>query len=424
MKKRTYRLNIAGILAVIGVLAAIVLAAVAIVGSFQNSPDDGDSLAPVGGQTVSDSSSSEPDPEPKTAEVRMMAVGDNLIHSSIYKQALARGNGETYDFTYAYEQIADIIGQSDFAVLNQETPIAPSKEPSDYPLFNCPPSMGDLMLQLGFTVVNHSNNHVLDKGASGAIETIDYWEAKEGVTLTGVYRDDEDRMTPKVNEANGITFAQVGFTEYLNGLAVPSDSPLRVVSLVDNQRTREQVEANMKEMIELASESADVVVVSMHWQREDYTDITDEQRAMVQKLVDWGADVIIGNGPHVVQPVEYVTRADGTQALVYYSLGNFISAQSKADNMLGGIADVTFTKDFSTNKVTITAASFIPTVTHYEGSYQNIRIIPFAEYTPELGASHGVKNFQSKFNYDYAKAFYEEVIGNEFLTFENAKPAA
>lgn len=375
-------------------------------------PQSVQTLAPIGGEELAEKF---PDKVRQPSVVRMMAAGDNLIHSSIYKQALARGNGTEYDFEYAYEQVRDVLALADFRVLNQETPIVSSKEPDTYPSFNSPPSLGDLMVDLGFTVFNHANNHILDKGASGALETIEYWKSKPGITLTGAYSDETDRLEVKTNTVNDITFSHIGVTEYLNGLNVPADSPLRVVSLTDNKRTREEVEATVKEMIEAAKKESDIVCVSMHWQREDWTDVTDDQRAWAEQMVDWGADVIIGTGPHVIQPMEFVERADGSRALIIYSLGNFISAQSKATNMLGGIADVTFTKDFITGKTEITSAGFIPTVTHYDGKYQNIRIIPFQDYPEEMANQHGVRNFQTKFNYEFAKNVYDTVIGPEFL---------
>ena len=64
----------------------------------------------------------------------LMCAGDNLIHKAIFTQAKNRG-GSSYDFSYAYEGVADIIKKADVAFLNQETVIVPSKEASSYPLF-------------------------------------------------------------------------------------------------------------------------------------------------------------------------------------------------------------------------------------------------------------------------------------------------
>ena len=91
------------------------------------------------------------EPEPEFATVNISAVGDNLIHSSIYKQAAARSTDGGYDFAYAYENVVPLIRDADMAIINQETLICNDKyEPSTYPRFNSPVALGDHMLEIGF----------------------------------------------------------------------------------------------------------------------------------------------------------------------------------------------------------------------------------------------------------------------------------
>ena len=365
----------------------------------------------------SDSSSSESSiPEPTS--VRVMVAGDNLIHSRIYMQAAEKAGGDGYDFSYTYQHVAPLIAQADFGVINQETPLAASKPPSNWPLFNTPTQLGDHMVKIGFLVFNHANNHILDQGVSGALETIEFWKnkASQGVVLTGAYDGDEDLNTVKKHTVNGITFSYIGVTEYTNGNTMPQDSELKLLNLADPYQTKAQIEANIQAQIAKAKEESDVVCVFMHWQQECNTQVTEGQEAFVKKLVSWGADVIYGSGPHVLQPIEYIEKPDGGKALVAYSLGNFISTEQKATNMCGGLLDLTYEKDYETDTVTITNATFIPTVGHYNSSYNDIRIIPFSEYTPELANQHGVRNYQSQFSYEYAKNVFNTIISPEFMT--------
>ena len=252
---------------------------------------------------------------------------------------------------------------------------------------------------------------------SGALETIQFWKDKadQGVVLTGAYAGEEDFNEVKKHTVNGITFSYIGVTEYTNGNTMPADSELKLMNLADTHQTREQVEQQIKEHIEAAKAESDVVCVFMHWQQECNTQITDGQRAFVEKLVAWGADVVYGSGPHVLQPIEYVDKPDGGKALVAYSLGNFISTEQKATNMCGGILDITYEKEYETDTVSITDVTFIPTVTHYNSNYSDIRIIPFSEYSEELANQHGVRNYQSQFNYEFAKQTFNDIIGEEFL---------
>ncbi len=374
-------------------------------------------VAPSVSSEQSDSSSSESSiPEPTS--VRVMVAGDNLIHSRIYMQAAEKAGGDGYDFSYTYQHVAPLIAQADFGVINQETPLAASKPPSNWPLFNTPTQLGDHMVKIGFRVFNHANNHILDQGVSGALETIEFWKnkASQGVVLTGAYDGDEDLNTVKKHTVNGITFSYIGVTEYTNGNTMPQDSELKLLNLADPYQTKAQIEANIQAQIAKAKEESDVVCVFMHWQQECNTQVTEGQEAFVKKLVSWGADVIYGSGPHVLQPIEYIEKPDGGKALVAYSLGNFISTEQKATNMCGGLLDLTYEKDYETDTVTITNATFIPTVGHYNSSYNDIRIIPFSEYTPELANQHGVRNYQSQFSYEYAKNVFNTIISPEFMT--------
>ena len=361
--------------------------------------------------------------EKSDSSVRMMCVGDNLIHSNIYEQAKARADGDGYDFTFAYKGIENILALADFAVLNQETPIVDDRAPDTFPAFNSPPELGVHMRKIGFTVINHANNHVLDQGAAGALKTIEFWKTQEGVLLTGLYSDEEDMNEVKLQTVNGIVFAHIGCTEYLNGRRVPDSAALKVISPIGANMTKDDFFDTMKRLVEKAKAKADVVCVSAHFQQEDSFTPSATQEEIVRKLVEYGADVIIGTGPHVLQPLKFVELDGGKRALVIYSLGNFISAQSKAANMMSGIADVRFTKSGSTGETTIVSVGFIPIVTHYTGSYKDVRILPFSDYTTELASKHGVRKFQAKFDYSYAEDLFKSVIGEDFLEWDRSKAA-
>lgn len=346
-----------------------------------------------------------------TKTVRLMCAGDNLIHRSIYKQANTRAGGNGYDFSYAYEEIKDIISLSDIAFLNQETIIDPESEPSSYPLFNSPKELLDEMIEVGFDVFNQSTNHTMDKKLSGALNDLELFKSKESILLTGLYETREEMLKPQTREVNGITFSFVGFTEFLNGLSVPSDSDLGLVYLTDKRYTQEEIYSTMKQMIDNAKQASDIVCVSMHWQTEDITNPDESQLQIAEKLLEYGADIIIGTGPHVLQPFEYKQNGDGENALVIWSLGNLISCQNKKNNMLGGIADIIVSKDLASGKVEIKSASLIPTITHFGNSFSNVQIIPLAEYSETLASQHGVDS--SSFTYDYITNFYTEMFGDK-----------
>lgn len=347
---------------------------------------------------VSSTASVPLDTEPETAEetepqggdgkVSFLAVGDNLIHSRVYKTAAEHAaDGETYNFRYCYENLADKIGEADLAFINQETVICGGEfEISGSNLNFCSPDeLGDELIDLGFDIINLSNNHILDKGSSGMRACLDYWDGQvgkhPGLIVEGVYRDYQDMFDYRTTEINGVTVGILGYTDHTNGYSLPSDSEMRIPYTSDEDLMEQQV----REL----SEQVDCVVVSTHWGVEDTHTIPDASKNLAQKLINWGADVVIGTGPHTLQSMEYLTRPDGTQGFVYYSLGNFISGQTDNFNMIGGMAQFDIVK--TNGVVTIENPTCTPVITQYEtGGLLNVRVVPYYMYTDELCANHGV----------------------------------
>ena len=352
------------------------------------------------------------EPEPEYATVNISAVGDNLIHSSIYKQAAARSTDGGYDFTYAYENAVSLIRDADMAIINQETLICNDEyEPSTYPRFNSPVALGDHMLEIGFDVFTIANNHTLDKNEDGLMACLDYWDSREHAIVAGAYRNAEDRANIRTGEFEGITFSFLSYTEYLNGLYLPEGSVIEIGDAFD-------VETMVKE-ITAAKEISDVCIVALHWGVENSDIISYYQRSTAKQLVDAGADIIIGNHPHVLRDIEEIERQDGSIALCAYSLGNFISAQSVGQNLIGGVLNFDVTKRVDDNaeenqQPIIDNIEFIPVITHYDGNYRDIRIYPLDMYTRELADSHGVKTM-SKFGYEYIFEILDKNISDKYL---------
>ncbi|MBQ2774641.1 MAG: CapA family protein [Clostridia bacterium] len=361
--------------------------------------------APAGGE-VETTAEQTTEQRKEPTSVNILAVGDNLIHAVIYNQANRRSANGGYDFSYAYENIADTIAAADISIINQETIIDPTKAPATYPCFNSPVELGDEMVKIGFDVFNLANNHSLDKGQSGLREAIKYWDAKD-VVHCGAYLDEEDYKTIPTNTVNDIKFAYVGLTEPTNGLSLPDGAETILMLGADEERIEARVKA--------AAEISDMVIVNIHWGVEYTHTPTDRQHELAQKLADWGADIIVGTHPHVIQPVEYVKATDGRDVLVIYSLGNFISAQDRGPRMLGGMMHITVTKDYETEKTTVTNAKFTGVVTHYDAGFSNVRVYNLSDYTAELANKHGVRSTTPSFSLEYLNSIVTDVIDEKFL---------
>lgn len=339
------------------------------------------------------------------SRVSFVAVGDNLIHDVIYEQAAARSSSG-YDFTDAYERVAELIEKPDVAILNQETIISTEHNVSSYPMFNSPVEVGEEMLKIGFDVFNIATNHSIDCGEKGLISTINFWKSKKAIT-TGAYLNSEDYANIPMNEVNGVKIAYLGLTESTNGLSLPDDTEVILVLASEESRIQQRIMQ--------AKEKADVVIVNAHWGNEYTHEPTENQRQLAKKMASWGADIIIGTHPHVIQPVEYIDNTDGRRTLVAYSLGNFISAQNRGPRMLGGMLNFEIVKNNTTGGIAIENVKFSGTVTHYGYGYSNIRVYPLADYTQELASKHGVLSKTSEFSLQYLYDILNEVVDKQFL---------
>lgn len=267
--------------------------------------------------------------EEKKYEVSLIAVGDNLIHSSLYKDANRHANYNGYDFKPMLTYIKEIVTNYDIAYFNQETILGGTELGlSDYPTFNSPYEVGDAMIDAGFNLVSLATNHTVDRGKSAVENSCAYWKLQSNVLTAGSYCSDEERNEVKIEEKNNITYTMLNYTYGTNGMPVANDYLVNVwpTNLDINDPSRDTKYQNYKEQvkedIERVRDKVDVLIVAMHWGVEYTHNPTEYEKDMANYLASLGVDIIIGTHPHVIQPVTWI---DDT--LVIYSLGNFISAQ-------------------------------------------------------------------------------------------------
>lgn len=356
------------------------------------------------------SAASQPE-APKVETVRFSATGDNLIHNGIYLQAAQRTGGTGYDFAPVYENLKEFYAGFDLNWLNQETLVTDEIEPSGYPQFCTPAACGQAVYDLGMRVISMSNNHAYDKYAKGVEATLRFWDSMpDDVLTTGLFSDTQAIPTM---EKNGITFAFLSYTDSTNGIPEPEDTPARVIYTSEEELMRQQIES--------AVQMVDVVVVGLHWGVENSHEVSQAQKLLAQKVADWGADVIIGTHPHVIQAIDMVTSADGRMVPVAYSLGNFVSAQQYADQMISVVLtfDVTkTTQPDGTSAVALSNVKAVPSVTHYDANYTNIRQYLFRDYTEELAAQHGTRASSGRFDLAYIREVLTDNIDEAYLQWD------
>lgn len=310
--------------------------------------------------------------------ISIMALGDNLLHMPVVNSG-KKPNGR-YSYSHIFKELQPDIRNADMAVIGQETVFGGSEFGySGYPLFNSPSDVGVSLVKEGFDVVLHASNHVLDKWAEGIENTLEFWKDYPSVTVLGINESVEAQNTVHIENVKGADIALLNYTYGANGFQPPAGKEY-LVNFINEDKIRSDAE--------YAENNADFTIAFMHWGTE-YSMVPDSfQKSLAKKMCEWGIDLVIGSHPHVIEPAEWIESENGNKMFVYYSLGNFVSRQLEAKNLLGGIADVKLF--FNGKNVTIEECSFIPIVTHYDITYTKFTVYPLSEYNDELALEHGV----------------------------------
>jgi hypothetical protein len=202
---------------------------------------------------------------PSDTVVSFLACPDNLIHSSIFYDAIQRAaaknntkpvytdlHNATYDFSPIYEFVAEDIKNADISYINQETLIGgTSGKIGGYPCFNSPNDLGETLIDLGFDVVNVAHNHMLDSGNTKYLEHCNNFFESQGVDVLGYYPDQVSTENITVIEKKGIKVAFLAYTYSTNGIKLSSSSKF-VIPYFDKALLTKQVKI-AKEIADIAN---------------------------------------------------------------------------------------------------------------------------------------------------------------------------
>ena len=326
--------------------------------------------------------------EPQEKRMSLVAVGDALIHGAVYMDAHI-GNGN-YDFSKMFTEVEPLIKDYDLKYYNQETIIGGKNlGVQHYPRFNSPDEIALNLLDIGFNMVSLANNHTLDMGEKGILNSVNFWRNTNAV-VSGQSDSFEDRNNIKVYEQNGIKYAFIAYTDMTNGLIVPQGKEY-LVNVYSDEQARIDIES--------VKNQVDVIIVSMHWGEEYTHNPTNTQKREAEYLSSLGVDLIIGAHPHVIMPVDYVG-----DTLVIYSLGNFISGQSPLGlNKIIGLMigmDIVVKED----KVTFENIDYKLLYTYCTNHIRDYKVIPFDNLTDDILSNH------EKIEQDYLNIVNSEVI--------------
>jgi poly-gamma-glutamate capsule biosynthesis protein CapA/YwtB (metallophosphatase superfamily) len=229
-----------------------------------------------------------------------------------------------------FAHVGDPLRAADIAFANLEAPLtrrgAPSrgKEPEDLEsgrdyLFRGSPAVAGALGRAGFDVVSLANNHAMDYGAVGLMDTIAVL-TRAGVRAVGAGPTLDEARRPVIIERRGVRVAVLAYSDVIPRLSVATAAAPGVAPARGLWSTR-SAEDEIADGIRSARGHADNVIVSVHWGTESQTMPDCRQITLGRRMLDAGATVVLGHHPHVLQPV--VSR---DRRLLAYSLGNLVAS--------------------------------------------------------------------------------------------------
>jgi poly-gamma-glutamate capsule biosynthesis protein CapA/YwtB (metallophosphatase superfamily) len=267
------------------------------------------------------------------AQVSFAVAGDVIPHQAVREAASAAGEGEQ-GWAGLFNEVADVFRGADFGFVNMETPVAPNHSKGSKPfMFDAPVALPEALKESGVKIVSFANNHAMDQGWVGVAETREHLR-ELGLLFAGTGDTAQQTWQPVFTEANGIKVGWLGMTRWLNGNRNPDKDDQPHVNFFpypgEAGGAAGADEAAVLAAITAARAQCDLLVVSIHWGVEYATAPRPDDVELAHKMLEAGASVIVGHHPHVLQPVETYATADGRNTVIFYSLGNFLSNQSRS----------------------------------------------------------------------------------------------
>ena len=305
----------------------------------------------VRGSNLDDSNSKKTNKKDEDTSFVLSGLGDILCSKSQSNDAFNK-DSNSYDFSYVFENVKYYTQTSDLTIGNLETTFADGDK--GFSNYNSPEVLAYNLKSIGVNVLTTANDHCLNSGFNGLTKTIDVLN-KSDISHVGTYKSQEERDSVLFKYVKGVKIAILNYTYKDSSLNIPNDKSF-CVNVIDKDLISSDI-SRAKE------QNADVIVACMHWGNSFESSPNDDQKNIADFLLQEGVDVIFGNNPNVLQPMEKktVTLEDGSQkdGFVAYSLGNFIGNQEKNASKNSVILNVKLTKHVD-GGLTIDGADYVP----------------------------------------------------------------
>ncbi|MFQ5669706.1 MAG: CapA family protein [Acidobacteriota bacterium] len=225
-----------------------------------------------------------------------------------------------------FRKIAGALAGADFRVANLECVITEQirGRPGKAVVLRAHPDAAVALREGGFGLVSLANNHILDFGAEGMRDTVRALEGS-GIDCVGAGENLAEATKPEILRGAGTSVAILAATGTFGATRrKPGFAPLRL--------------ATLRTAIRNARAEVEHIVVLVHWGLEMEGQIAQVHRHLGHRLIAMGASLVVGHGPHVLQPVEKAGRG-----WIAYSLGNLLFDQSEPEARHGALLQAVFT---------------------------------------------------------------------------------
>ena len=259
-------------------------------------------------------------PVPVERSISILATGDVLPEGPVIAAAAIEGG---FDFARLFEPVGALVAGVDLAICHLEIPIVDEggdhgtigRSPYGGNQLAAPHELADGLARTGFDRCSTASNHADDLAMDGVRSTLDALDAV-GIGHSGTARSAEE-ATMWTQDVAGVSVAHLSYTTYSNNRSLSDEWALRLSPSASDIATD----------VRTARDSgAEVVIVSLHVSREMDSEPSWDDRRLVEEFTAFSdVDLVVMHGPHVVQPVETVNGA-----LVYWSLGNFVSGMGRS----------------------------------------------------------------------------------------------
>jgi len=289
---------------------------------------------------------------PVQKTVVLVATGDILMHNTQISSGQQADGSFQFDSFFA--SVKSLIQIGDYASTNFEAAMAGGDSGyTGYPKFNSPDEMATTLKEAGYDLVITANNHILDRGYTGAIRTMSILR-NAGLDIVGTYQSPKEKDAFLIKDLDGVRVGYLAYSYGTNGIPVPNEHPYFFNFL--NQDTI------FKDVNTLRSK-VDILVLVLHWGIEYSLQPTEEQQELARIFLEAGVDVILGSHPHVIQPMK-VMKIDNKDKLIIYSMGNFLGDQRGVERNSGVILNLTFQKNDTLGQTVLKNVSYTPTYSH------------------------------------------------------------